>query len=384
MNIKTAGFISVTITSAILSSCGGDNKPKQAAAPPPPSVVTYTVAKENVTGQDTYPGTIVPLTEVELRAEVNGYITGIFVKDGQAVKKGQRLYEIDRSRYNQARQQAQAQLEIAKANLNRVSKDVERYNRLAQQDAIAKQRVDYALADQQTAQSQVSAAEAALANTNTDLARSVITAPLNGTVGIAPVRLGSLVSAGSTIINTISSPDPIAVDIPVNEQQLPRFLKLQQAPPAKNDSTFTIQLPDGSVFKSSGRIYAIDRAVDAQTGTIKVRVTFPNPGGALRAGMSCTVRVTNQDAGQLVTVPNKALTEQLGEFYVYVLGDSNKVSQRRVLPGTRIDSKIVIRDGLKEGETIVTDGVQNLREGVKVNPAQPGQPAAGQPAPGAK
>jgi membrane fusion protein (multidrug efflux system) len=381
MNIKTAGFVSATLTAVLLSSCGDEKKGPQAAAPPPPSVVTYTVAKENVRGLDTYPGTIVPLTEVELRAEVNGYITGIFVKDGESVRKGQRLYEIDRSRYTQARQQAEAQLQIAKSNLQRVSKDVERYNRLAEQDAIAKQRVDYALADQQTAQSQVSAAEAALANANTDLARSVIVAPINGTLGIAQVRLGSLVTAGSTAINSISSPDPIAVDIPVGEQQLPRFIRLQQTATGKNDSTFTIQLPDGSIFKSSGRISAIDRAVDPQTGTIKVRVTFPNTGLALRAGMSCIVRVVNQDAGNLITVPNKALTEQLGEFFVYVLGDSNKVSQRRVVPGTRTDGKIVIRDGLKEGETIVSEGVQNLREGVKVNPG--GAPGA-QPAAGAK
>jgi len=124
--------------------------------------------KEKVNGIDSYPGTIVPLNEVELRAEVNGYITYIFVRDGQQVSKGQKLYEIDRSRYQAVYNQANAQLQIAKANLSKTQKDAERYTRLAAQDAIAKQRVDYAQADLQTAQAQVAAAQATLANAATE------------------------------------------------------------------------------------------------------------------------------------------------------------------------------------------------------------------------
>ncbi len=354
----------------MMVSCGDKAEKPQQAAPPPVSVNVYEVSAESVRGLDTYPGTIVPLVEVELRAELNGYITGIFVKDGQAVKKGQALYEVDRSRYQATYRQLEAQVQIAKANLARVSKDVERYNRLSEQDAIAKQRVDYALADQQTASSQVAAAEANLANAATDLARSVIKAPMAGTIGIAPVRLGSLVTAGSTLINTISAPDPIAVDLAIGEQEIQRFVRYQQSPPAKNDSTFTLILPGGSAYKFGGRVVAIDRAVDPQTGTLKVRISFPNPANELRAGMNCSVKVLNQDAGNLLTIPTKSLTEQLGEFYVYVVGDSNKVSQRRVDIGSRFEEKVVIREGLKEGEVIVSDGVQNLRQGAVINPGQ--------------
>ncbi|RYZ52884.1 MAG: efflux RND transporter periplasmic adaptor subunit [Sphingobacteriales bacterium] len=375
MNSKIAGIFTIVTLAAILSACGGKdaNKPQQ-AAPPAIPVSLYAVQSQSVKGVDQYPGTIVPLVEVELRAEVNGYITGIFVKDGQSVKKGQKLYEVDQSRYAATYRQLNAQVQIAKANLARVTKDVERYTRLSEQDAIAKQRVDYANADQQTAKSQVAAAEANLANAATDLARSVIKAPMNGTIGIAPVRLGSLVSAGTTLINTVSSPDPIAVDIAIGEGEIQRFIKLQVNPPAKSDSTFSLVLPDKSVFGIPGKITAIDRAVDPQTGTLKVRVTFPNPGNRLRAGMNCLVRVANSDAGNQLTIPNKALTEQLGEFFVYVLGDSNKVAQRRVNIGSRFNDMVVVREGLKEGEQIVSDGVQNLRPGAVVNPNGPGGP----------
>jgi membrane fusion protein, multidrug efflux system len=370
MNSKIAGILSIVTVASLISSCGSSeaNNPKQ-APPPAIAVSIYEVKSEKVRALDQYPGTIVPLVEVDLRAEVNGYITGIFVKDGQAVRKGQKLYEVDQSRYAATYRQLSAQVQIAKANLERVSKDVERYTRLSEQDAIAKQRVDYALADKQTAAAQVAAAEANLANAATDLARSVIKAPMDGTIGIALVRLGSLVSAGSTMINTISAPDPIAVDIAIGEAEIQRFIKLQQAPVRKNDSTFSLILPDQSVYNLAGRVTAIDRAVDPQTGTLKVRISFPNPGNRLRAGMNCSVRVSNLDEGEQLIIPGRALTEQLGEFFVYVLGDSNKVSQRRITTGTRVHDMVVVREGLQAGEKIVSDGVQNLRPGAVVNPS---------------
>jgi membrane fusion protein (multidrug efflux system) len=381
MNSKIAGVFTILTIAAFAVSCGNDKKTTQQAAPPPIPVTVYEVSSESVRGLDRYPGTIVPLVEVELRAEVNGYITGIFVKDGQAVRKGQKLYEVDQSRYSATYRQLSAQVQIAKANLERVSKDVERYTRLSEQDAIAKQRVDYANADKQTAIAQVAAAEANLANAATDLSRSVIKAPMDGTIGIAPVRLGSLVSAGSTLINSISAPDPIAVDIAIGEGEIERFIKLQQAPQVKNDSTFSLILPDGTTYTLPGRVTAIDRAVDPQTGTLKVRISFPNTGNRLRAGMNTLVRVSNVDAGHQLIIPNRALTEQLGEFFVYVVGDSNKVSQRRVTTGIHVQDMVVIRDGLKSGEKIVSDGVQNLRQGAVVNPtsAAAGQAANSQP-----
>ena len=376
MNIKIAGIFSMVTIAAFFSSCGNkDAKTPQQAAPPPIAVSIHEVSSETVRGLDRYPGTIVPLVEVELRAEVNGYITGIFVKDGQSVTKGQKLYEVDQSRYAATYRQLSAQVQIAKANLERVSKDVERYTRLSEQDAIAKQRVDYANADRQTAAAQVAAAEANLANAATDLSRSVIKAPMNGTIGIAQVRMGSLVSAGSTLINSISAPDPIAVDIAIGEGEIQRFVKLQQKAPVKNDSTFSLILPDQSTYTLPGKVTAIDRAVDPQTGTLKVRISFPNTGNRLRAGMNCLVRVSNLDEGNQLVIPNRALTEQLGEFFVYVLGDSNKVSQRRVSIGTRVNDMVVIREGLQAGEKIVSDGVQNLRQGAVVNPS----PAASSP-----
>lgn len=370
--------------SLIFSACGGKDQSKQAGmqAPAAVPVEVSTVQEEQVTGSDTYPGTVVPLNEVELRAEVNGYITKIFVKDGQTVSKGQKLYEIDRSRYEAAYNQARAQVQVAKANLEKAKKDAERYNRLAEQDAVAKQRVDYAQTDLLTAQANVTAAEASLSSVQTDLRRSVIIAPASGKIGISQAKLGSLVTAGSTLINTISSANPIGVDISIDEKDISRFTSLQRK--AAADSLFTIQLPDRSKITGSGRIVAVDRAVDSQTGTLKVRISFPNSSDRLTPGMNCTVSVLNTQTGKQLTIPYKAISEQLGEFTVFVVGDSNKVEQRNVSLGMQVNDKVVVKDGLKVGETIVTEGVLNLRNGSVVQTEDPAKAGQTAPAPAKK
>jgi membrane fusion protein (multidrug efflux system) len=353
-----------------LVSCGKkDAQQGQNPMNVPVPVTAYTVSAEKVVGTDTYPGTVVPLQEVELRAQVSGYITRIFVQDGQKVSKGQKLYEIDRTRYQAIYNQAQSGLLSAKANLEKVKKDAERYENLAKQDAIAKQRVDYALADLKTAQAQVAAAQAVVSGAAHELGYSVITAPLSGTVGISQVKVGAQVSPGSTLLNTISAGDPIAVDIVINEKEIPRFTRLQGKPSA-SDSTFTIQFSDNSVYKLPGKIQAIDRAVNRQTGTITVRVSFPNPDRNLIAGMSVVLRVRNADIGNQLVIPHKAITEQMGEFYAYkISGDS--VLQQKVSLGSEIQDKIVVREGLKPGDKIVMEGTQKLRPNAKITLGQP-------------
>ena len=363
----------------LLAACGGKQDAKQAGPPPAVPVAVYKVQAEDVVSADAYPATVVPLTEVQLLAEVTGYLTDVYVKDGQRVTQGQKLYAIDRTRYAAAADQAQAQLQVTRTNYVRVAKDAERYRRLAEQDAIALQQVDVSKADVANAQSQIAAAQASLRSVALDLRHSVLTAPLTGTIGIAQVKLGGLVTQGQTLLNTVSAEDPIAVDVNIAENDIARFTKLQQTKSARQDSTFTLQVPGSTKsYALPGKIVTIDRAIDPQTGALKVRVQFPNPKRQLKAGMNTTLRVLNQDTGNQLVIPARAVTEQMGEFYVYVVGDSSKVSQRKVVTGTRAKDKIVVRQGVKAGETIVSDGIQNLHEGAKVQVGDPTKPAAAQ------
>ncbi|WP_315824436.1 efflux RND transporter periplasmic adaptor subunit [Paraflavitalea speifideaquila] len=210
----------------------------------------------------------------------------------------------------------------------------------------------------------------------TNVRYTTILAPFDGTIGISQVKVGGPIYAGTTILNTVSSDNPMAVDFAINQKELYKFIQLQQNGTRPQDSVFLIAFGN-DVYPFAGSIGLIDRAVDPQTGTIKTRLVFPNPKSMLKAGMSSTVRVKGNTAAAAVIIPYKAITEQLGDFFVYVEGDSSKVTQRKVVLGRQIGSDVIIRDGLQEGETIVVQGVQNLREGAKIITAAPPQPGAG-------
>lgn len=364
---KTQLFSALLISSGLLAqSCNSKeskqaNQTQQADMAVPVSMAV--VNKEIVTGVKSYPSNVVALQETEIRAEVTGYITNIYVSDGVAVSKGQRLYEIDRTRYQAAVDQAKANLAIAKANLERVQKDLQRYQTLADQDAIAKQTLDYATTDVNNQRAQVQAAEAALTTAQTNLQRSVIVAPFSGTVGISQVRSGALVSAGSTLLNTISSTNPIAVEFQINERDIAEFTKLQTN---ATGSEIYVSLPDGTRYTEAGRISTIDRAVDSQTGTLKVRASFANNANTLRAGMNTTLNVASTSTQEEVVIPYKAVFEQLGVFNVYTVSDSSTVVLKQVSLGHKIEDKVVITSGLEAGEKIVLDGAASLRPGTKV------------------
>ncbi len=366
---------------AFLAACGNkkeQEKQAQAQANAPVPISVFEVKEDNVVGTDTYPGTVVSLNEVELRAQVSGYITKIYIKEGQFVKKGQPLYEIDQSKYQAIYRQAQANLRSSEAALIKAAKDADRYQKLAEKDAVAKQRVDYALTDLQTAKAQVAASQAEVRNVATDLGYSTIRAPFSGRIGLTQVRLGAQVTPGTTLLNTISSDDPVAVDFVIDDNDIPRFTALEKNSGKMPDSLFTLAFINREKYNATGSLETIDRAVDPQTGTIKVRLKFPNPKRELIVGMSCLVEVKNPEIGVKPVIPSKAVTEQMGEFFVYFVNDSNKVEQRKVTMGTRFKDMVVITKGLKKGEKIAVDGIQKLKQGTPVQVGDVKKPQASQ------
>lgn len=371
MNFIKMKFLLLISAFVILSACGG--KKQQQQGPPPAIPVTLADARATqAIYYDEYPATVVALNQSEIRAQVSGYITGIYFKDGAKVNKGQKLYSIDQQLYNANYQQAIANQQVQETNMMKAQKDADRYHELDKKDAIAKQQVDYADAALEAAKKQVDAAKANVNAVRANVNFATIVAPFSGTIGISQVRNGTSVVAGQTILNTISTDNPIAVDFAVDQKEVYRFSQLQLAQ-KPTDSTVTIAFGT-DVYPFNGNISFIDRAVDPQTGTIKTRLIFPNDKNVLRAGMSTTVRILNSAAEKSVIIPYKAITEQLGEFFVYVVGDSNKVSQRKLSLGKQIGTNIIVKDGLKEGEKIVVQGVQNLREGAVITTAPPQPP----------
>lgn len=337
-------IFSILITITIVS-CGGNknNRPQF----PPTQVVSYTVKKGQASYYVKYPATVVALNQVEIRPEVSGYLTDIYFKDGQHVTKGMKLYAIDQQQYKAA-------YDIAKANLNKAQQDYDRYNELAKNNAIATQVLEHASAD-------LKAAESNLNEVETNLKYSVITAPFNGTIGISQVKLGSAVAAGQTLMNTLSSDNPMGVDFSIDEKDINKFNHILHKKFNSDDSTFTLELPDGSIYLYPGHLILLDRAVDPQTGTITARLEFPNKNYLLRPGLTCNVRVLNNSSPGSILIPYKAVVVQMGEYFVFVI-NGKKVSQRRIETGRSIKDMIIVTNGLKPGEQIVTEGVQKLRD----------------------
>jgi membrane fusion protein (multidrug efflux system) len=325
---------------------------------------------------------------VDLRPEVQGYITGLFFKEGSIVKKGEKLFEIDRRIYENNYNTAVANLKVAEGNVKQAQQDADRYEYLNKNKAVAKQIYDHAMITLENAKNAYKSADEALKTANTNLNYSVITAPFDGTIGFSQVKLGDLVNVGQTILITISADDPMGVDFLINEKQLSNFKNLQNEKNQSVDSLFTLILADNTIYPYMGKISVIDRAVDPQTGTIRIRLVFPNPKHELRAGMSFVLRVHNLELTPQLLIPNNAVVEEMGEYFVYQVKDSVIVNpgdsgsgsqpakkdpamfafQKKVQLGATIAPNVIILKGIKEGDKIVVDGVQSLHNGSQITP----------------
>ncbi|HTQ65859.1 MAG TPA: efflux RND transporter periplasmic adaptor subunit [Puia sp.] len=391
MNIKKNRTWGLTlITCFVFFSC----QQKPASRPGPVPVNLITVQSKPVLYYDNFPATTEALSQVDIRPQVQGYVTGIFFTEGSHVKEGQKLYEIDERLYQAAYDQAKANLKVAQGNKTQAQQDADRYRYLIAHNAVAKQVADHAFIALENANNEVLAAEQAVKTAATNLTFSVIKAPFDGTIGFSLVKLGNMVSIGTTIMNTISTDNPMAVDFLINEAQLGHYQDLYQNKQHHIDSLFTVVLPNHKIYQQTGHITVVDRAVDPQTGTIRVRLVFPNPSLELRAGMSCVVRVHNQEMAPQMVVPGKSIVEQMGEYFVYIARDTimsdsaNKKEKTdtaqspklrafevRVQPGATIGADIIIQSGINDGDRIVVDGIQALHDGSEIT-------ASTKPAPG--
>ena len=355
--------------SILLLACN-EKKAAMPPAPPPAQVTVEQVKVGDAAYFDEYPATVNPLNLVELKPQVSGFISGVHFKDGDRVRKGQLLYSIDDQFYAANYQQAVANLQVQEANLNKAQKDANRFHELDKNDAVAKQLVDNADATLEVSKRQAAAAKANIQAVQTNVRYTRVYAPFDGVIGISAVKSGTSVTAGQTVLNSISSDKELAVDFNVDQKEIYRFTTLMSEKEQEKDSTFTLAFGE-DVYPYPGKIALLDRSVNPQTGTIKARLIFPNNKNLLIAGMNGTVRVKSNAAAQSILIPYKAVTEQLGEFFVYVPNDSNKVSQRKVLLGKQVGKDVIVRNGLAAGEKIVVEGVQNLREGAAINTAPP-------------
>jgi membrane fusion protein, multidrug efflux system len=354
----------------VLAGCALAAGCAQGPEGPPPvpavEVKAVTVAPSTTITYADKVGEVRGSQEVDLRARVGGVLVARHVQDGALVQPGQLLFSIDPREYRAQVASARARVAAAEANLARARQDVARYEPLLADEAISRQVYDNAVAAARQADAEVAASRAVLAEADLGLEYADVRAPLKGRIGVAQVFPGGLVTAGQTVLASLSADDPAWVYFSISEAELLVYEKRHEGRAlAEDDPLRTVQLilGDGSVHPHPGRINFADRALDATTGTYKLRAEFPNPAHQLLPGMFARVRGTGERLQDALVVPDRAVQEQLGRYFVTVVGEGDIAELRPVILGPRFGNRQVIRSGLAAGDRVVAEGLQKARPG---------------------
>ena len=302
-----------------------------------------------------------------IRAQIQGYLIKQNYREGDLVKKGQVLFEIDPRPFQAILEQAKGQLAQQQARWETATANLGRIKPLAEQKAISLKDLDDAIGTEQSTRAEVMTAQAVVDKAQVDLGFTRIASPIDGIAGIAKTQLGNLVGPGSIEeLTTVSTVDPIKVYIPMSEQE---YLRDMQNGRRRNQPVeLSLILADGSTHPHKGVLGFADRQVDIRTGTIKVAGLFPNPGNILRPGQFARVRARLLIKKGALLVPQRAVTELQGRYQVAVVGSENKVDIRSVKVAERIENLWVIDEGLKPGERVVAEGIQKVKQGMNVSP----------------
>ncbi len=355
----------------LLAGCGREN---QFVAPPPPPVVVEPPYQGEVTVYTPVAGQTRARDTVEIRARVKGYLESVDFKPGSLVEQGKLLFTIEPQTYEAALQSAEGQLASATASRDLADTTYQRNEQLFTSDAISELDLLRSKAELDLSEAGVSQAEAAVESASLDLGYTEIYAPLAGRISRNLVTEGNLVGSGEpTLLATIVQMDPMDVYINIDERTLLDLLKQYGQPGDRQGArrggrmTVQLELTDGTLYAQKGRVDYIANTVDPMTGTIEVRVSFPNEEGTLIPGLFGKVLFaeTTPDA---IVVPEACIQQDLAGSYVLVVNDENVVETRYIEKGPLVEEGRVVTKGLEPNEQVIVNGIQRARPGGKVAP----------------
>jgi membrane fusion protein (multidrug efflux system) len=353
----------------LLSACGKQTPPP----PPPPKVGVVAVQMQSVTLTSELPGRTSPFESSEVRPQVDGIITKRLFREGEMVRAGQVLYQIDPAPYAATAANARAALARANASIASTAALARRYGELVKINAIAKQDYENAIASANQAQADVGAQKAALQSAEINLRRTSIRAPISGRIGASTFTVGALVTAAQTQpLATIQRLDPIYVDINQSSVDLLKLRKsvlAGQVSREGNAARVGLTLEDGSDYGIEGKFQFSDVTVAQDTGTVTVRALFPNPQGLLLPGMYVRAHLIEGTQAQGILAPQQAVTRnEKGNPTAYVVGAGDKLEIRELTASRAIGDKWLVTSGLKPGDRLVMDGTLMLQPGMPVTP----------------
>jgi membrane fusion protein (multidrug efflux system) len=353
------------LLAALSVAAAGCGKKEAMVLPAPEVFVTQAVAQDVPVTMELI-GQTAGSKDVEIRARVEGYLETVNFREGDFVKEGDLLYQIDPKPFQAAVANAKAQVATMQARLGQTETEVARMKPLADQQAVSRRDYDNSVSARDAALAQLDAAKAALDKAQLDLGYTTIKAPISGLADLTKVKAGNLVGRGeSTLLTTISVVDPIYFTASITEAD---YLMFAQSDRQAGKRPATLVLADGSVYAEKGRLDAVQRAIDSKTGTLALRLLFPNPERILRPGQFGKIQFVSETLPGAVCVPQKAVSELQGVFQVVVVGAGNKAEIRTVKMGPRTGELWVVKEGLKAGETVVVEGLQQVKPGAEVKP----------------
>ena len=339
--------------------------PQAAAAPPPaPAVGVRLATMKGVSQSFEFVGRVKATEKVDLRARVEGFLEKVLFREGQDVKAGELLYQIEKVQFQSAVDQAKANLAVAEATLTNAKVEYERSTELLKRNFSPQSQVDANKAALDTAAGRVMQAKAALTQAQVNLDYTDIRAPIDGRIGRTAYTVGNLVNPASGVLATIVSQDPIYVLFPVSVRDLEAIREArrkEEGGMAKID--IRVRLPSGQEHTQRGVWNLTDPQVDPQTDTLIMRATMPNPERTLTDGQFVTAIIRERQEAPRLVVPQAALQVDQSGYYVLVVNDQHKVEQRRVQTGPQLGTDVVVTSGVKDGEQVIVDGIQKVRPG---------------------
>lgn len=347
------------------TACEREKSTQSEAAPPRVLPVTSVVVKDTNLFQE-YVADIQAVQNVELRARVQGFLERIYVDEGQVVKKGQILFKINDEEYRAELAKANANLESAIAEAKASELEVDRLKVMVEKKVISETELSVAEAKLKAVNARIEQARWAKSNAKLRLSYTTIRAPFDGIIDRIPFKVGSLIDHG-TLLTTVSDISEVFVYFNVSEGEYLEYVKTSVAESDGRNRLVTLMLADGSMYPYEGSVETMGGEFQASTGSIAFRARFPNPNSILKHGATGKIRLAST-VDDAIMIPQKAAFEIQDKNFVFVVDSTNQVRMRHFVPKTRFSHYYIVESGLKSGEKIVFEGIQEIRDGMRIIP----------------
>ncbi len=360
-------LVAALVLGGALSAPGGCRRAASPPAAAPPVVQVAKPLRRDVPVVAQAIAQTEATANVEVRARVEATVDSILFVEGTSVREGDPLFLLDKAPIEQRLAAARGNLGQLEANLGRLTQDVERLRPLAGRGAVSQADLDTAVSNQRQAEAAVETGRAEVRAAELDLGYTEVAAPVSGLIGAKQVDVGTLVGKGSpTVMATISPLDPIWANLEISE--VAYLNNAERFKEAESKAVFALLLANGKLHPHPGRLAFVDRMVNATTGTLRIRVEFPNPEKIVRPGQFCHVRVLSRMLPGALLLPQRAVQETQGLHNVFVVGPDGLASFRRVTMGRRIGSLWTVETGLSADDSVIIEGVMKARDGAPVTP----------------